>query len=172
MNGPTATKELRRRGVMIPIIGVTGNVLEADRDFFFEHGANAVLHKPLHIADLEATIHDVNVPPATGQGPRGGGAVYNLDSKSNGEGSSGTCSYVAINQSEATGDNGHVSCGKEVSGGLMDFQMVKQRPPVNTMDSAAGYRSVPGNESNSGTNDSLTDLAVIELSFDSEGQSL
>lgn len=62
---------------MVPIIGVTGNVLEADRDFFFEHGANVVLHKPLDIASLEASIDYLNVAslsPSPQGGPGGSSA--------------------------------------------------------------------------------------------------
>jgi CheY-like chemotaxis protein len=53
MNGPTATAKLRALGCTAPIIGITGNVLPTDVQLFKEHGANAVLPKPLKIADLE-----------------------------------------------------------------------------------------------------------------------
>jgi len=56
MNGPDATQALRDMGVTIPIIGVTGNVLRADKEYFLNHGANAVLHKPLSIEQLKAEI--------------------------------------------------------------------------------------------------------------------
>ena len=56
MNGPDATQALRDMGVTIPIIGVTGNVLPADKEYFLNHGANAVLHKPLSIEQLKAEI--------------------------------------------------------------------------------------------------------------------
>ena len=56
MNGPDATQALRDMGVTIPIIGVTGNVLPADKEYFLNHGANAVLHKPLSIELLKAEI--------------------------------------------------------------------------------------------------------------------
>lgn len=60
MNGPEATSLLRASGFVIPIIGVTGNVLPADKDFFIAHGANAVLHKPLSIEQLQAEIARLN----------------------------------------------------------------------------------------------------------------
>jgi signal transduction histidine kinase/CheY-like chemotaxis protein len=60
MNGPSATKELRNQGVEIPILGVTGNVLQADTDFFLSHGANLVLSKPLTINHLEAALQVFN----------------------------------------------------------------------------------------------------------------
>ncbi|KAJ1401950.1 CheY-like superfamily, partial [Ochromonadaceae sp. CCMP2298] len=47
MNGPTATKTLRDMGCDLPIVGVTGNVLADDLQFFMEHGLNFVLTKPL-----------------------------------------------------------------------------------------------------------------------------
>ena len=55
MNGPEATKILRKDGVLIPIVGITGNVLSNDIEYFKEAGANEVLAKPLkreHLEDL------------------------------------------------------------------------------------------------------------------------
>jgi CheY-like chemotaxis protein len=63
LDGPSATKHLRGEGCKIPIIGVTGNVLPADRDHFLAHGANLVLHKPLRIAELEQAVSDLNEKP-------------------------------------------------------------------------------------------------------------
>ena len=54
MNGPTATRRIREMGFAGTIVGVTGNVLHEDRQFFLSHGADAVLPKPLKLADLEA----------------------------------------------------------------------------------------------------------------------
>jgi CheY-like chemotaxis protein len=56
MNGPTATKILRDLGHKVPIIGLTGNVLQEDGDVFMAHGANAVLHKPLNITKFNEVI--------------------------------------------------------------------------------------------------------------------
>jgi CheY-like chemotaxis protein len=53
MNGPTATAQLRELGCTVPIIGVTGNVLPADVQYFLDSGANAVLPKPLKFAQLD-----------------------------------------------------------------------------------------------------------------------
>ena len=53
MNGPTATKKLREMGCACPIVGVTGNVLAADVEYFMSQGADAVLAKPLQMAALE-----------------------------------------------------------------------------------------------------------------------
>ena len=55
MNGPTATRILRERGITIPIIGVTGNVLSDDVTYFLKSGANKVLPKPL----TKKSINDI-----------------------------------------------------------------------------------------------------------------
>jgi len=47
MSGPSAAKAIRELGVTVPIIGVTGNVLDDDVRMFMDCGANAVLAKPL-----------------------------------------------------------------------------------------------------------------------------
>jgi CheY-like chemotaxis protein len=52
MNGPTATSRLRELGYSMPIIGVTGNILNADVSYFLESGANSVLPKPVVMKDL------------------------------------------------------------------------------------------------------------------------
>lgn len=51
-NGPDATKELRELGYEGMILGVTGNVLKEDVDFFLQHGADDVLPKPVSMALL------------------------------------------------------------------------------------------------------------------------
>ncbi|KAJ1424278.1 hypothetical protein B484DRAFT_363533 [Ochromonadaceae sp. CCMP2298] len=56
MNGPTATKTLRDMGCDLPIVGVTGNVLAEDQQFFLDHGLNYVLRKPLSVELLRETI--------------------------------------------------------------------------------------------------------------------
>lgn len=52
MNGPDATAELRQIGCKCWIIGVTGNMMAEDVKTFMDHGANAVLAKPLDIDEL------------------------------------------------------------------------------------------------------------------------
>ncbi|KAJ1416544.1 histidine kinase-like ATPase, partial [Ochromonadaceae sp. CCMP2298] len=54
MNGPTATKHLREMRCESYIVGVTGNVMQEDMDVFHEHGADAVLAKPLRIEIFES----------------------------------------------------------------------------------------------------------------------
>ena len=59
-DGPTATRELRSIGYSGIIIGVTGNALPSDIDFFMKHGANEVLIKPLRLEVLENIILKFN----------------------------------------------------------------------------------------------------------------
>lgn len=60
MKGPEATFELRQRGYSdIMIIGITGNVLPEDIRYFLDHGADAVLAKPLSLDRLAATVERI-----------------------------------------------------------------------------------------------------------------
>ena len=60
MNGPTATEVLISLGIRVPVIGITGNALKEDFDFFMDHGALAVLAKPLVISGLNIWIDELN----------------------------------------------------------------------------------------------------------------
>jgi len=53
LTGPEATQRLRQLGCTAAIVGVTGNVLPSDVQFFRSQGADAVLPKPLDIALLD-----------------------------------------------------------------------------------------------------------------------
>lgn len=54
LNGPDATKILREKGYSnVTIIGVTGNVLADDINYFTSAGANKVLPKPVTLALIE-----------------------------------------------------------------------------------------------------------------------
>ena len=53
MNGPTACQHIRRMGCDAFIVGITGNVLSEDVNYFKSCGANEVLPKPFNITDLE-----------------------------------------------------------------------------------------------------------------------
>ena len=53
MTGPDAAKELRAIGCTAWIVGVTGNVLVEDVEYFKALGANDVLPKPVHIDRLQ-----------------------------------------------------------------------------------------------------------------------
>lgn len=52
MNGPTAVKELRKLGCNCVIVGISGNVLKSDVDYFKSCGADAVLPKPFDVNQL------------------------------------------------------------------------------------------------------------------------
>ena len=53
MNGPTAAHTLRSLGCKALIVGVSGNVLPADVQYYRSMGADAVLAKPLKFAELK-----------------------------------------------------------------------------------------------------------------------
>lgn len=57
LNGPKATQRLRELGCSAIVIGVTGNVLPEDCELFKQHGADAVLPKPVKIHDLLELYH-------------------------------------------------------------------------------------------------------------------
>jgi two-component system, sensor histidine kinase len=53
LNGPNATKIIREKGYTALIIGVTGNVLVEDVEYFTAMGANRVLPKPVNLGAIE-----------------------------------------------------------------------------------------------------------------------
>ena len=58
MDGYTATRELRRRGITQPILAITANVMPEDTELCLASGMNAHLHKPINIQALaEALEH-------------------------------------------------------------------------------------------------------------------
>jgi CheY-like chemotaxis protein len=59
MSGPAATELLRQKGYIGIIVGVTGNVMKEQTDFFLSKGANKVLGKPLDINKLEETFKEL-----------------------------------------------------------------------------------------------------------------
>ena len=56
MSGPAATEKIRSEGYEGLIVGVTGNALSEDIDFFIKSGADAVLTKPIDIAQLQEMV--------------------------------------------------------------------------------------------------------------------
>jgi signal transduction histidine kinase/CheY-like chemotaxis protein len=54
MDGPTASRKIREMGCDAFLVGVTGNVMPEDVNFFKAAGANSVLAKPVKLPDLEA----------------------------------------------------------------------------------------------------------------------
>lgn len=53
LNGPNATKELRDSGCTATIIGVTGNLLAEDVNYFVSMGADKVLPKPVSMVSIQ-----------------------------------------------------------------------------------------------------------------------
>ena len=56
MNGPEATRRIRELGCFSLIVGVTGNMLPEDVQFFRDNGADAVLPKPLNLEKFEEML--------------------------------------------------------------------------------------------------------------------
>lgn len=59
LDGPHASKALRDAGCKIPIIGVTGNVLPSDIEYFKSMGAQDVIGKPVNIGALGVALDRV-----------------------------------------------------------------------------------------------------------------
>ena len=59
MDGPTAAREIRNLGFNGYIIGVTGNVLDEDRDHFIISGASRVCFKPIDINTIDEAISGI-----------------------------------------------------------------------------------------------------------------
>jgi CheY-like chemotaxis protein len=53
MNGPEATRIIRSLGFHGLIIGITGNMMAADVDYFMAAGADIIFPKPLSVSSLE-----------------------------------------------------------------------------------------------------------------------
>lgn len=66
MNGPDAARHIRDMGCDSFIAGVTGNLLPEDVNYFKGQGANCVLPKPVHIADLEGRWVEHGLSSSTG----------------------------------------------------------------------------------------------------------
>lgn len=53
---------IRQKGYKIPVIGLTGNVMDEDTQYFIKNGVTTVLHKPLTIANMHQCL-DVYARP-------------------------------------------------------------------------------------------------------------
>ena len=74
LNGPDAAKIIRPLGCDSFIVGITGNVLPADKAYFKRCGANWVFPKPLKIPDLESVWSEYGIIGACGG--EGGGVAF------------------------------------------------------------------------------------------------
>lgn len=68
-DGPTAARELRTNGCTIPILGVTGNALQHDVDYYIAQGANAVFSKPVDIDRLDRLMSVLHKDRMLSQSP-------------------------------------------------------------------------------------------------------
>jgi signal transduction histidine kinase/DNA-binding response OmpR family regulator/HPt (histidine-containing phosphotransfer) domain-containing protein len=71
MDGFTAAREIRRRGIAVPIVALTANALSGDRERCLEAGMNDYLSKPVAESDL-AHVLAACVPPPPNGGPAAG----------------------------------------------------------------------------------------------------
>eukprot|EP00607_Mallomonas_marina_P003218 CAMPEP_0182426214 /NCGR_PEP_ID=MMETSP1167-20130531/12718_1 /TAXON_ID=2988 /ORGANISM="Mallomonas Sp, Strain CCMP3275" /LENGTH=486 /DNA_ID=CAMNT_0024607505 /DNA_START=769 /DNA_END=2229 /DNA_ORIENTATION=+ len=56
MDGPTAAQHMREMGFTDHIIGITGNALKSDTEYFLSQGADLVLTKPVTMDNLQTHI--------------------------------------------------------------------------------------------------------------------
>jgi signal transduction histidine kinase/ActR/RegA family two-component response regulator len=68
LTGPAATKLIRQMGFEGSILGVTGNVLSEDIEFFKEHGADEVLPKPISMDSITACWDQITTTTCKGKG--------------------------------------------------------------------------------------------------------
>jgi CheY-like chemotaxis protein/HPt (histidine-containing phosphotransfer) domain-containing protein len=85
MDGFAAASEIRRRegsGHRIPIIALTANAMKSDRDQCIAAGMDDFLSKPIHGADLAATLDrwlkSPGPEPQKGQAPSGNAPLHEI----------------------------------------------------------------------------------------------
>ena len=59
MNGPEATFGIREVGYTKPIIGITGNALSNDIEYFKSKGANEVILKPFNVLEMNKVLDKI-----------------------------------------------------------------------------------------------------------------
>eukprot|EP01042_Synura_sphagnicola_P036872 gene36872-biopygen32267 len=59
MDGPTAAEEMRAMGYKGLVIGVTGNGLQSDVDFYLASGADRVLSKPIDTTAVDEILKGI-----------------------------------------------------------------------------------------------------------------
>ena len=57
MNGIDATKTLRKKGINTPIIALTANALEGDKELYISEGMDNYISKPIDIKELESILN-------------------------------------------------------------------------------------------------------------------
>jgi len=65
MSGEQLTRELRQRGMTVPVLALTGNALQEDQDSFLRQGANYILTKPVdreHLLEIVRRL--LRAPPS------------------------------------------------------------------------------------------------------------
>ena len=87
MDGPTAIMEIRKLGYIGLIFGLTGNVLDSDKDLMIANGANFVLTKPFNMDAFDEALLEYTVGLATANDPSAIAGSTNICSDG-GEGSS------------------------------------------------------------------------------------
>ena len=61
MTGPEAARKIRGHGIDVFIVGVTGNLMPEDVNYFHECGAGAILSKPFRMSELDDLIFEHNI---------------------------------------------------------------------------------------------------------------
>ncbi|KAJ7521103.1 hypothetical protein O6H91_19G038000 [Diphasiastrum complanatum] len=65
MDGHEATRELRAMGIKVPIVGLTGNALESDRNQFLAAGVDDFFTKPLSRHQLVKLLEAYGLIPCS-----------------------------------------------------------------------------------------------------------
>ncbi|QOR61957.1 response regulator [Sulfurovum sp. ST-21] len=58
MNGVDATRNIRERNIDTPVIALTANALEGDKEYYLSQGMNGYISKPIDIEELYAILEE------------------------------------------------------------------------------------------------------------------